>query len=216
MSAIFQQVKAYYESQGWTFHTNEARSRVDMSIGTEHLNGARVSTVVRKAVILTFAAFPFKVPEAKRLAVAEYLTRANYGLLLGNFEMDFSDGEVRFKSAHATAATPPPIAIIERAVDVAPAMLNRYAPGLMRLIFGGLSPEDAIREVEGDDDDDDDSDLDSLMAKMRALRAELAGLGDGEDDEDDDEGDEDEDEDEGEDDGAGEGDEDEDDVWDLE
>jgi hypothetical protein len=40
-----------------------------------------------------------KVPANKRQTVAEYLTRANYGLVLGNFEMDFSDGEVRYKTS---------------------------------------------------------------------------------------------------------------------
>jgi len=31
--------------------------------------------------------------------VNEFLTRANYGLNIGNFEMDFQDGEIRFKTA---------------------------------------------------------------------------------------------------------------------
>jgi hypothetical protein len=29
--------------------------------------------------------------------MAEYLTRANYGLILGNFAMDMADGEVHYK-----------------------------------------------------------------------------------------------------------------------
>src|SRR4030081_1049823 len=39
------------------------------------------------------------VPEDKRAAMAEYLTRANYGLYIGNFEMDYSDGEIRYKTS---------------------------------------------------------------------------------------------------------------------
>ena len=31
--------------------------------------------------------------------MAEFLTRANYGIMIGNFEMDFNDGEVRYKGA---------------------------------------------------------------------------------------------------------------------
>jgi hypothetical protein len=48
---------------------------------------------------LFYVVAPAKAPEAARMAVAEFITRANYGLRIGNFEMDFSDGEVRYKSS---------------------------------------------------------------------------------------------------------------------
>ncbi len=44
-----------------------------------------------------YTVFPVKAPEEKRGAVAAFLTRANYGLILGSFELDFDDGEIRFK-----------------------------------------------------------------------------------------------------------------------
>src|ERR1041385_9034783 len=42
---------------------------------------------------------PNKVPEPQRLAVAEFLTRVNYGIQHGAFETDLNDGAVRFKIA---------------------------------------------------------------------------------------------------------------------
>src|SRR3954467_14939357 len=46
-----------------------------------------------------YVVMPVRAPAQMRLAVAEYITRANYGLRIGNFEMDFDDGEVRYKSS---------------------------------------------------------------------------------------------------------------------
>src|SRR3954447_26364575 len=47
------------------------------------------------------------VPEARRAAVAEFITRVNFGLVTGNFEMDWADGEVRFKTGiELTGVTP--------------------------------------------------------------------------------------------------------------
>src|SRR5438552_649977 len=46
-----------------------------------------------------YSVAPPRVPTILRLAVAEYLTRANWGLLNGNFELDFNDGQVRFKTS---------------------------------------------------------------------------------------------------------------------
>ena len=40
-----------------------------------------------------------RVPEEKRPTMSEFLTRANYGLRLGDLEMDFRDGEVRYKAS---------------------------------------------------------------------------------------------------------------------
>ena len=38
-----------------------------------------------------------RVPQAKRERAAVYFSHVNFGMSLGNFELDMSDGEVRFK-----------------------------------------------------------------------------------------------------------------------
>ena len=42
---------------------------------------------------------PINVPEHKRAAVAELLTRVNSRLQLGNFEMDFDSGDLRYRTS---------------------------------------------------------------------------------------------------------------------
>jgi hypothetical protein len=39
--------------------------------------------------------FPSRAPVQRRAAVAELLTRLNYGLIHGSFQMDMEDGEIR-------------------------------------------------------------------------------------------------------------------------
>src|SRR5688500_12466181 len=46
-----------------------------------------------------YSVLPTIVPQEKQREVMEYLTRANYGLSIGNFEMDLRDGEIRYKSS---------------------------------------------------------------------------------------------------------------------
>jgi hypothetical protein len=97
---------------------------------------------------LFYVVMPVRVPEHMRAAVAEYLTRANYGLRIGNFEMDYSDGEVRYKSSldfEGSELTP---ALIRNAIYPAVQTMDRYMPGILAVIFGGKQPEDAIAEVE--------------------------------------------------------------------
>ena len=35
---------------------------------------------------------PLKTLESKTVAIEKYIIRANYGMIIGNFEIDFSDG----------------------------------------------------------------------------------------------------------------------------
>ncbi len=98
---------------------------------------------------LFYAVAPVKAPEEVRTAVAEYLTRANYGLRIGNFELDYQDGEVRYKSSldfeNATLTSP----LIRNAIYPAVQTMDRYLPGLLSIMYGGRTPVEAIQEIEG-------------------------------------------------------------------
>ncbi|MCP4543550.1 MAG: YbjN domain-containing protein [Chloroflexi bacterium] len=91
---------------------------------------------------------PVKAPEKVRQAIADFITRANYGLRIGNFEMDFDDGEVRYKSSldfeDATLAP----ALIKNAIYPAVQTMDRYLPGLMGVIYGDKLPAKVIAEIE--------------------------------------------------------------------
>jgi len=90
-----------------------------------------------------------KVPEDARVAAAEYITRANYGLRIGNLEMDFSDGEVRFKGSVDFEGLELSPQLIRNTVYPAVQTMDRYLPGLLKVAFGGKTPVEAIAEVEG-------------------------------------------------------------------
>ncbi len=95
-----------------------------------------------------YVVMPVRAPVNMRVAVAEYITRANYGLRIGNFEMDFDDGEVRYKSSidfEDMELTP---SLIRNTIYPAVQTMDRYLPGVLSVIFGGKSAEDAIAAIE--------------------------------------------------------------------
>lgn len=49
--------------------------------------------------IVVYSIFPRLVAAEQRSRLALMLTRINYGLVLGNFEMDLDDGEIRYKTS---------------------------------------------------------------------------------------------------------------------
>jgi hypothetical protein len=92
---------------------------------------------------------PVNAPENKRLAIAEFLTRANSGMIIGNFELDFADGEIRYKTSIDVQGDFLSFELIKQLVYANVTMMDEYLPGIMSIIYGNASPEDAIAQVEG-------------------------------------------------------------------
>lgn len=96
-----------------------------------------------------YSVCPMAMPDFKRVAVAEFVTRANYGMIIGNFELDFNDGEVRYKTSldvEGTYLSPP---LIRQAVYANVLMMDRYLPGLLALVYNDITPAEAVAQVEG-------------------------------------------------------------------
>ena len=92
---------------------------------------------------------PVKAPEEVRSSVAEYITRANYGLRIGNFEMDFKDGEIRCKCSIDFEDTNLDPNLIKNIIYPAVHTMDIYLPGLLSVMYGNQSPEQAIADIEG-------------------------------------------------------------------
>ncbi|KAL7560214.1 hypothetical protein ACA910_003295 [Epithemia clementina (nom. ined.)] len=83
---------------------------------------------------------PVKIPMAQRAAATEYLMRVNYSLALGNFELDFRDGEVRFRCVIDLEGSALSQEMVRTNVMVSAATTDRFFPGLMAVVFARQSP----------------------------------------------------------------------------
>ena len=97
---------------------------------------------------------PTMVPEALRSDAALYLSRVNYGLVIGNFELDLSDGEVRFKCASHVPGSELSTEMVKYAVASAVSMMDRFFPGLMAVLYGGKDPKAAYDNCTKDTNED--------------------------------------------------------------
>ena len=95
-----------------------------------------------------YSAAPAIPPAERRLAVAEYLTRANSALMLGNFEMDLAGGAALFKTSALFEADPSPD-VIKRLLEINVETMDMYLPGLLAVSAGDLRPAEAIARIEG-------------------------------------------------------------------
>jgi hypothetical protein len=80
--------------------------------------------------------------------MAEFITRANYGMRIGNFEMDYGDGELRYKAAFDFEGIEVCNKLFETSIYPTVHMMDRYLPGIMA-VLSGQAPAEAIAKIEG-------------------------------------------------------------------
>ena len=95
-----------------------------------------------------YSVCPINVPDDKRSPIAEFITRANYGIKIGNFELDFNDGEVRYKTSIDVENDDLTPALISNHVYANIWTMDRYLPGIMSVVYSDEAPVDAIQKIE--------------------------------------------------------------------
>lgn len=101
------------------------------------------------------------------LAMSEFVARANYGLKNGNFEMDFDDGELRYKCFVDCDEQIPSQNVVQDSISVPAMMMKRYAPGIIKVLYKDVDAKTAVEECEQKDD---------LLRELEEARALLQEL----------------------------------------
>ena len=146
---IFEALRAFFAEDKWSYTPIEEQSLLRIDFQGE--NGQWVCLAQAREAQEQFVFYsicPNNVPVDKRIAMAEFLTRANCGLVLGNFELDFDDGEIRYKTSIDVEDTHLDSALIKHLVYANVLMMDKYLPGIGAVIYADLSPVEAIRQIE--------------------------------------------------------------------
>ena len=88
--------------------------------------------------------FKDKLPQ-----MAEFITRANYGLKYGAFEMNYDNGDVRFHLTLPMAAIRADKMLLPMLLAIPAQMLDKYAKGFTEVFMDLKTPEEAIKDCEG-------------------------------------------------------------------
>ena len=80
--------------------------------------------------------------------VAEYLHRANYGLRNGNFEFDYTDGEIRYKTFVNFEGIQLTMDVVADSILLPILMFEQYGKNLLQVMMGNGNPAELVREAE--------------------------------------------------------------------
>jgi hypothetical protein len=148
---IAEAVKQYLDQEGWNYEINERDGMTMYGAGVTLPNGEFRSSFDADDGRERFGVYVYSaiyIPEAKRLAVAEYLTRVNYTRYLGKIEMDLDDGEIRSVATVTVEDSHLSQAMINSLENAAHFNLNDAYPGLMAIAFGDVSAQAAFESYQ--------------------------------------------------------------------
>ena len=153
MGQIFEAVKQFFRDEGWDFLETEVGSGLLLDYAGK--NGqwrcfARVREPERQFIFYSYA--PVNIELDQRMAIAEFITRANFGAYIGNFELSFVTGNLQYRTSIDVEGLEDPIipGILNPLIDLNVAMMDRYLPGVLAVLEGEMTPEEAVAAIENE------------------------------------------------------------------
>lgn len=149
-------IQEFLHDDDWHYTFREEKGTFHFSLSTRsRLNTVDYFIAVREDHYRVLCVSPLSVntDDAQELArMAEFITRANYGMTRGCFEMDYRDGEIRFRmTVDCDGDAVPTQEIVKNSVYVPASMFNRYGSGMVHTMFSDLNPAAIVRACEAED-----------------------------------------------------------------
>jgi hypothetical protein len=141
-------VRAFLEELEWPYNELEENVLVADFASGGLTWSCFAQTLEDDEQFLFYSVPDVEVPPPRRLAVAEYLTRANFGLRIGNWEMDLDSGSIQFRTSVDVEGCGLPRGMIRQLVFANLAITERYLPGVFAVMDGGDDPAAAIGRIE--------------------------------------------------------------------
>ena len=144
---LFERFVRFLREDGWAVERHEDEPA--LRVGFRGENGEwECYGEVRGSTILFYSASPVEAPLGRIREACELVTRANWGLPLGNFELDLDSGEIVFKTSVNVERVDVDPLLVKHLVYANVVAMDRYLPAIRR-VLDGASPHEAVAEAEG-------------------------------------------------------------------
>jgi len=152
---IIDAVRDWLDQDDWRyeFDAEETLIRLNVTLNSK-IKKAHIVFLFKEDCYTLYATAPINGDTDDLTELNKFIAMANYGLRNGNFELDFRDGEIRYKTfVNCDGLETLPEEIIKDSVLAACFTLDRYGDGLAALAMGFSDAETEIKKVEGRDDE---------------------------------------------------------------
>ena len=132
----------------WKYHSNEDRPSLFSGFNGNNalwdFNMTVRETTPGMFQLGVNSFIPNKALPPRRRAAMELLTRINFELALGCFEMNLVDGEIRFRTSVAIPGPDITPGLVEHLLRSNICIVDERYPQIMAVLYAGVTPEEAL------------------------------------------------------------------------
>ena len=152
MGRVFDSVVAFLQEDDWRYEEIPGELAIRFSFSGKSARYECFGQANEDHEIFVFYSIvPIRVAEEQRQIVAELLARINYGLNIGNFELDMTDGEIRYKTSIDVEGGELTSRMAETLIAVNISTTDRYFPAFTDVMYAGVAPVEAVVRIERPD-----------------------------------------------------------------
>jgi len=176
MKQLSKLIKDFLDDMGLRHERSDDQK--DFKIGFTGDNGhfsamITVDNVGRRIVVDTMC--PINVPKTRLLAVTELTARINFGLALGNLDIDLGDGLILFRTGIKVGRINLDHETLFALICGNLWMMDRYAPAIASVAYGDITPQKAMAMLE--DEPGQAKEAQEALSKQRRSRKQQSADG---------------------------------------
>lgn len=151
MEKVIELLKELLETIQWEYEYDEKQKAFMTGFNIDDLGYFYMLILIYERGYVIYTIYEKKAEKKYFDKISEYLHRANYGLQNGNFEMDYGDGEIRYKVFTMFEDIDVSMKMIRKIFLIGASMFMRYGEGLLKIMSGSDdNPEKCIEMAEWD------------------------------------------------------------------
>lgn len=152
LNEIKSAIEKYLRDDEWHYtldkENNVIRCVVNLS---NRLQECKIIIDIREDKYMVYGLINLNCDEPNKNQMAKLLAMINYGLIFGNFEIDYSDGEVRYKTATNCKNCIPSKEVIEDSIMIPAYMFNKFGDAIIEVMFGIKDAQEAFDDIPDND-----------------------------------------------------------------
>lgn len=154
---LLAEIKIWMEADEWPVQYLPEQG-ILLSLCTTENGDIRCQVVTEEETgIVCFYTVPtISLPEERRTTMMTLLTLINFDLPLGNFEMDLTDGYIRFKSSMDVDNVGISEPLVRNLIMAAVMCTDRFLPAIRAIETTQMTAEEALLLCEDEDSDSED------------------------------------------------------------
>ncbi len=133
---------------GWRVYSATAPEAMVDLLGSAAVYTCRYFASEELRTLVCTTRCPILIPETGRARAMQFITRVNFGMFYGSFEMDLEDGVLLFRTNCAVRDGALATEMVKHMASAGAWSFDRYLPRLLEVVFGKRRVRDAVNDAD--------------------------------------------------------------------